>query len=124
MIRDRAQQDKIVKVIEPLDTVHLTFDWENDEGRLHYVKTIWPSYQSVGEVTQLHKLEYGDYLNSDDELDSVLLKVRQITKVTKQYMDGVSIAKLSAENEIIFKTIYNEIDKMNTINANLIAMGL
>lgn len=116
LIRDKAQEDKVVKVIEPLDTVYLTFDWENDQGRLHYIRTEWPNYKSVGEVTQLHKLEYGDYLTSYGEIESVLVKVRQITKITKTYMDGVKVTKLSAENEIIFNTIYSETMAMDAAN--------
>ena len=79
LIRDRAQDDKLVKVIEPLDTIELTYDWENNDGRLAYVRTFWPYYHGV-EVKQLHKLYYGDYLNSKDEIESVLLKVRQTTE--------------------------------------------
>lgn len=110
----------MVKVIEPLDTVYLTFDW-SDQGRLHYIRTEWENYRSVGAVTQLHKLYYEDYLTSYGEIESVLTKVRQITKVTKQYMDGVKITKLSAENEQIYKTIYKELSDMNKINAQRVA---
>ncbi len=120
IIRDRAQEDKVVKVIEPLDTVYLTFDWE-DQGRLHYIRTEWENYQSVGAITQLHKLYYEDYLTSYGDIESVLTKVRQITKVTKTYMDGVKITKLSAENELIFNTIYKELGDMDKINAQRIA---
>ena len=81
LIRDRAQDDKLVKVIEPLDTVYLTYDWETEgenQGRLAFVKTFWPYYNGL-EVHQMHKLFYGDYLNSQGETESVLLKVRQST---------------------------------------------
>lgn len=83
LIRDRAQDDKLVKVIEPLDTVELTYNWTTDDeenyGRLLYVRTFWPYYNGL-EVKQLHKLYYGDYLNSNDEIESVLLKIRQTTE--------------------------------------------
>ena len=63
LVRDRAQDDKLVKVIEPLDTVELTYKWDTDDedmlGRLMFVKTNYPDYNSV-EVTQIHKLYYGD----------------------------------------------------------------
>ena len=120
IVRDRAQEDKVVKVIEPLDTVFLTFDW-NDEGRLHYIRTEWENYRSVGAVSQLHKLYYENYLTSYGEVESVLTKVRQITKITKTYMDGVKVTKLSAENEQIYKAIYQELTDMNTINAQRVA---
>jgi hypothetical protein len=120
IVRDRAQEDKVVKVIEPLDTVYLTFDW-NDQGRLHYIRTEWDNYRSVGAVSQLHKLYYEPYLTSYGEIESVLTKVRQITKVTKEYMDGVKVTKLSAENEQIYKSIYKELSDMDKINAQRVA---
>ena len=110
----------MVKVIEPLDTVYLTFDW-NDDGRLHYIRTEWENYRSVGAVSQLHKLYYEPYLTSYNEIESVLTKVRQITKVTKTYMDGVKVTKLSAENETIYTTIYRELNDMDKINAQRVA---
>lgn len=69
----------MVKVIEPLCTIELTYDWENNDGRLAYVKTFWPYYHGL-EVKQIHKLYYGDYLNSKNKIDSVLIKVRQTTE--------------------------------------------
>ena len=120
IVRDRAQEDKVVKVIEPLDTVYLTFDW-SDEGRLHYIRTEWENYRSVGAVSQLHKLYYEPYLTSYGEIESVLTKVRQITKITKTYMDGVKVAKLSAENEQIYKSIYQELTEMDSINIQRVA---
>lgn len=115
LIRDRAQEDKLVKVIEPKDTVYLTYDWE-DDGRLHYIKTEWENYGSVGAVSQLHKLYYEDYLTSNNTIESVLGRIRQITKVTSTYMDGVTVTKLSAEQEYIYKTIYQEIEDLEAIN--------
>lgn len=117
MIRDRAQEDKVVKVIEPKDTVYLTYDFENEDGRLKYVRTVWDNYNSVGQVTQLYKLYYGDYLTSQNTVESVLQKVRQITKITKKYMNGVEVTQLSPENEIIYKSIYQELTDMDNINA-------
>ena len=110
----------MVKIIEPLDTVNLTFDW-NDGGRLHYIRTEWDNYRSVGAVSQLHKLYYEDYLTSYGEIESVLTKVRQITKITKTYMEGVKITRLSAENEQIYKDIYQEIQDLNKINTLRVA---
>lgn len=78
LIRDRAQEDKLVKVLEPLDTVELTYDWKMNEGRLGFVKTHWPNFDEI-EVTQIHKLIYGDYLNSEGKTESVLHQIRQAT---------------------------------------------
>jgi hypothetical protein len=47
----------------------------------------------------------------------VLTKVRQITKITTMHMDGVKVTKLSAENEIIYKTIYEELMEIDNINS-------
>lgn len=115
IVRDRAQEDKVVKVIEPQDTVFLTYDW-NDEGRLHYIRTEWENYRSIGAISQLHKLYYEDYLTSYGEIESVLGKVRQITKVTKKYMDGVIVTKLSKENQQIYDSLFKEIEELNEIN--------
>ena len=83
LIRDKAQDDKLVKVIEPLDTVELTYDWtaeidSDDYGHLVYVRTYWPYYNGL-EVKQMHKLYYGDYIDSNGETQRVLLKIRQTT---------------------------------------------
>lgn len=86
LIRDRAQDDKLVKVIEPLDVVDLTYDFENNDGRLAFVKTHWPNYDGA-EINQIHKLYYGDYLNSLGETENVLQKVRQSTDINKLTSD-------------------------------------
>lgn len=117
LIRDRAQEDKLVKVIEPLDTVELTYFWDTDDeeqrGRLVYVKTHWPYYNGV-EVKQLHRLYYGDYVNSKGETESVLMKVRQSTDIGKKILEDVRIYRtcpvcpvydeLSAEQQKIYNT--------------------
>ena len=78
IVRDRAQEDKVIKVIEPTDTVNLTYDFENNDGRLSLVETNWPNYDGF-EVDQVHELQYGDYLNSNDEIENVLLSINQTT---------------------------------------------
>ena len=77
IVRDRANEDKVVKVIEPLDTVHLTYNPDND-NRLAFVKTVWPEYEGL-EISQIIKLGYQDYLNSNDEVDNVVVTVEQRT---------------------------------------------
>ena len=92
LIRDRAQEDKVVKVIEPLDTVNLTYDFENNDGRLVLVKTNWPDYEGI-EINQTHELYYGDYYNSLGETESVLQKVRQSTDVGDKILENVKVVK-------------------------------
>ena len=105
LIRDRAQEDKVVKVIEPSNTVNLTFDWENNEGRLAYVKSHWPNYNGV-EIDQIHKLYYGDYLNSEGKIDNVLMKVRQSTNFGKEVLENVE--KVRTCNQC---PVFDELDK-------------
>ena len=76
LIRDRAQEDKVVKVIEPLDTVNLTFDWENNEGRLAFVKTHWPNYNGV-EISSKHA---GFIVNSGKSKAEDMLYVIDVAK--------------------------------------------
>lgn len=84
LIRDRAQEDKIVRIEEPRDTVTLTYFWDTDDeamyGRLWYVTTHWDYYQGH-EVTQMHKLYYDDYRTSTGDIESVLKKIGQATEV-------------------------------------------
>ena len=105
LIRDRAQEDKVVKVIEPLDTVNLTFDWENNEGRLAFVKTHWPNYNGV-EIDQIHKLYYEDYLNSQGKIDNVLMKVRQSTNFGKEVLENVEQIRTCKQCPV-----FNKLDK-------------
>lgn len=116
LIRDRAQEDKVVKVIEPLDTVHLTYDFENEDGRLKYIRTEWDNYEAIGAVSQLHKLFYEPYLTSEGVYESVLKKVQQITKVVKVYMNGIKIPRLSQEKEKLYTAIYTELSNMDSLN--------
>lgn len=92
LVRDRAQDDKLVKVVEPLDSVSLTFDWDtgdpDTDGRLAFVETNYPNYNGV-EVTQLHKLYYGPYVNSLGETEEILQKIRQSTEFGEQVLDNV-----------------------------------
>lgn len=92
IIRDRAQDDKVVKVIEPLDTVSLTYDL-NNEGRLSLVETNWPNYNGA-EINQTHNLYYGDYLNSAGETENVLQKVKQTTDVGELVLENVKVTKV------------------------------
>lgn len=105
LTRDRAQEDKVVKVEEPADTVKLSFDF-NDDGRLHYVRTEYEDYAGMGEATQLHKLYYADYVNSEGTTESVLKKIRQITKLISK--DGLTEGQLSQSNEYIYDTLDSE----------------
>ena len=105
LIRDRAQEDKVVKVLEPLDVVNLTYDWISNDGRLAYVKTHWPNYNGV-EINQIHKLYYGDYLNSKGEIDNVLMKIRQSTNFGKEILENVEKIRKCKQCPV-----YDELDK-------------
>lgn len=117
LIRDRAQDDKLVKVIEPLDTVYLTYDWENNDGRLAFVKTHWPYYNGA-EVNQLHRLYYGDYLNSAGETESVLLKVRQSTDIGDKVLENVKVIR-TCPNCSVYENLEEEMMEMQTINTEI-----
>ena len=82
LIRDRAQEDKVVKVLAPLDTVDLIFDWEDKDnpGRLIFVNDHWPDYEGES-VTQINKLYYGPYVNSLGKEENVLKKIQQVTNI-------------------------------------------
>lgn len=114
IVRDRAQEDKVVKVVEPLNTVKLTYDWENNDGRLGFVHTNYPNYNGV-EVNQIHKLEYGDYLNSDGEHDNVLLRVRQSTDFGDVILENVKKIRTCVQCPV-----YDELeDQMFAMGGNL-----
>lgn len=112
IIRDRAQEDKVVKIIEPLDTVSLTYDFENNDGRLAFVKTNWPNYNGA-EINQIHKLYYGDYLNSQGETENVLQKVRQSTDIGDTVLENVKVIRTC-----------NQCPVYDELNAELEEMGL
>lgn len=104
IVRDRAKEDKVVKVIEPLNTVALTYDFENNDGRLGFVKTNYPNYNGA-EVNQIHKLYYGDYLNSLGEIENVLQKVRQSTDIGDKVLENVKIIRTCKQCPV-----YDELD--------------
>lgn len=79
-----------------MDTVNLTYDWDNNDGRLAFVKTHWPNYNGV-EVNQIHKLYYGDYLNSHGDIESVLLKVRQATDFGDKVLENIKLTRTCKE---------------------------
>lgn len=91
LVRDRAQEDRLVRAIEPLDQVNLTYDYTSSaegEGRLAFVETNYPNYNGV-EVNQLHKLYYGPYVNSEGETSDVLLRIRQSTEFGEEVLENV-----------------------------------
>lgn len=61
-----------------MDTVNLTYNPDND-NRLAFVKTIWPDEERGLEISQIIKLGYQDYTNSNGETDSVVVSVEQRT---------------------------------------------
>ena len=115
IIRDRAQEDKVVKIIEPLNTVSLTYDFDNNDGRLAFVKTNWPDYNGV-EVNQVHKLHYGDYVNSLGETENVLQKVYQSTDIGKKIIENINVVNTCTQ--------YKMYDSINTELNEMITQGL
>lgn len=112
IVRDRAQDDKVVKIIEPLDTVSLTYDFEGNDGRLAFVKTNWPNYNGA-EVNQINKLYYGDYTTSTGEVENVLQKVRQSTDIGELVLDEVKVIRTCAQCPV-YDTLEEELKVMNT----------
>ena len=118
LVRDRAQDDKLVKVLEPLDTVELTYKWDTDDedmlGRLMFVKTNYPDYNGV-EVTQIHKLYYGPYLDQYGNIQSVLQKIRQSTNFGKSVLENVKKIRTCKQCPV-FDDLDEEIAELNKNN--------
>jgi hypothetical protein len=110
IVRDRAQEDKVVKVIEPCNTVSLTYDFENNEGRLAFVKNNWPNYNGA-EVNQIHKLYYGDYVNSLGETENVLQKVRQSTDIGEKVLEDVKVIRTCKQCPV-YDELEDELEEM------------
>lgn len=110
IVRDRAQEDKVVKVIEPLNTVDLTYDFENNDGRLAFVKNHWPDYSGT-EISQIHKLYYGDYINSLGETENVLQKVRQSTDVKDTMIENIKVVRACTQCPV-YDTLEDELEQM------------
>ena len=104
IVRDRAQEDKVVKVIEPLNTVNLTYDFANNDGRLAFVKNHWSNYNGV-EVSQIHKLQYGNYVNSLGETENVLQRVQQSTSVGETVLENIRVVRTCNQCPV-----YDELD--------------
>lgn len=94
----------MVKVIQPLNTVYLTYDFEGNDGRLAFVKTNYPNYEGV-EVNQIHKLYYDDYLNSLGDTENVLTRVRQSTDFGDEVLENVE--KIRTCNQC---PVYDDLD--------------
>lgn len=93
-----------------MDTVNLTYDFANNEGRLAFVKTDWPDYNGAS-ISQIHKLYYGDYLNSAGETESVLLKVRQSTDIEKKLLEDIKITR-NCNQCPVYDELENEFNNM------------
>lgn len=104
----------MVKIIEPLNTVNLTYDFEGNEGRLAFVKTNWPNYNGT-EVNQIHKLYYGDYLNSLGETENVLQKVRQSTDIGDEILEEVKVVRTCKQCPV-YDTLDEQLMEMSAKN--------
>ena len=114
IIRDRAQEDKVIKIIEPLNTVNLTYDFDTNEGRLAFVKTEWPNYNGV-KIDQIHKLYYADYTNSLGEVENVLQKVRQSTDIDEEVLENVKVTRICNQCPV-YDDLNEELKEINNKN--------
>ena len=113
-MRDRAKNDKVVEVREPLDTVSLVYNPEND-NKLAFVKTVYPDYNGL-EMSQIIKLGYEDYLNSKGEINNVVTTVEQRTFVKNQNLDNVNISYPDGGQEAKYMKLEVEMEEL--INNN------
>ena len=109
IVRDRANEDKVVEVREPLDTVTLIYNPEN-ENRLAFAKTVYPDYKGA-EVSQIIKLGYEDYLNSKDEIDNVVVTVEQRTYIKKKVIDNIKVTYPNGGQEK-YENLENELQAL------------
>ncbi len=70
----------------------MTYNFDDEDRRLGYVKTHWDNYNGV-EVNQMHKLFYGDYLTSDNDTTTVLKKVQQTTDIGDKVLENVDVVR-------------------------------
>ena len=105
----------MVKVIEPLDIVHLTYNPDNG-NRLAFVKTVNEPREGL-EISQIIKLGYQDYLNSNGQVDNVVVTVEQRTygraidgsKVKFKGQQGWEENYQNLENELNNQELNNEV---------------
>ena len=102
--------DKVVQVLEPLDTVDLTYNPLNDD-RLAYVETNYPDYNGVV-VSQIIKLGYQDYLNSKDEIDNVVTTVEQRTFVREKNQKNVKVLYDQEQMDEKYYRLQTELDDL------------
>lgn len=112
-MRDRANEDKVVKVIEPLDTVHLTYNPDND-NRLAFVKTTWEENEGL-EVSQIIKLGYQDYINANNEVNNVVVSIEQRTYA--KALDGSKTKFTGPEEwEINYQNLESQLETQESNN--------
>lgn len=117
IVRDRANDDKVVQIKEPSDTVTLTYNPEN-ENRLAFTKTIYPNYNGEDvEVSQIVKLGYDNYTNSQGETSNVVTTVEQRTNAKKNGSDNLNISHPNGEAEIKYKRLENELETLIAQNS-------
>lgn len=93
IIRDRANEDKVVKILEPSGETTLVYNPDN-QNRLAFVKTV--STVDETELSQIIKLYYEDYLNSKGKIDNVFTGLEQRSLITDNNL-GTDI--IYAENQ-------------------------
>lgn len=95
-------------------TTNLTYDFD-DGGRLHYVFEDYPNYRDIGSVEQYYKLYYGDYINSNNEKESLLMKVRQVTNLTRKFLN-IKSTQMSKERLRWYNSLKFEKNELDTLN--------
>lgn len=71
LIRDPLQDDKLVQVVSSTDDVKLLYSDDGEE-----LDIIQNFDATTGKQTEESKLIYGDYMNSDNEIERVLHQIR------------------------------------------------
>lgn len=79
LIRDRALEDKLVKIIEPNSTTNLMYQ---ADGRLKVVESLF----DLDNLRTEDELNYGEYINSKNEVENTLLSIT--TTQNRRSRDG------------------------------------
>jgi hypothetical protein len=64
------------------------------------------------EIDQIHKLYYGDYLNSLGETENVLQKVRQSTNFGDEVLENVKVVRTCAQCPV-YDTLEDEMKEIS-----------
>ena len=117
IVRDRANEDKVVQIREPLDTVTLVYNPDN-ENRLAFTKAVYPNYNEEDvEISQIVKLSYSDYVDSKGNTSNVVTSIEQRTNAKKGGSNNLTIVHPNGESEINYKRLEQEMEELTTNNS-------